>query len=46
MKCERCGVYGVYDCCEIVLCEACTIDILREWKIRHAEYAELSAAQD
>ena len=42
MKCERCGRPTSDIGGEIPLCDSCLALIIREWKIRHDEYGELT----
>ncbi len=43
MKCERCGRPGADVLGEVVLCEECLCLVLREWRIKHAEFGELTS---
>jgi hypothetical protein len=43
MKCERCGKPGADLLGECVLCEQCLALIIREWRIKHEEFGELTA---
>jgi hypothetical protein len=45
MRCERCGSSeGAEQLGSIVLCEDCVALILKEWKLRRDEFAELTVS--
>jgi hypothetical protein len=45
MKCERCGKPGCDVQGECVLCADCLSLIVREWRIKHAEFGELKESR-
>jgi hypothetical protein len=42
MKCERCGRPGFDIQGEVVLCDTCLAQVIREWKIHFEELGELA----
>jgi hypothetical protein len=44
MRCQRCGTPECQSFGAVLLCEACLLLIVEEWRIKRAEFGELTAS--